>query len=76
MSGTSLVLLAMYSTLNVLAPHHPFAPSSAPWLIAFLMAAACLTLLATLSLHSLPERRTPERRPVHRRFSGPSARRH
>ncbi|MBS0241639.1 MAG: hypothetical protein JSS20_05630 [Proteobacteria bacterium] len=76
MTGTSLVLLTIYSTLNLLAPHHPIAPAAFPWLLALLMAAACLTCFAVFSKYHVPKRRRVTSSTIGRRFAGPGARRH
>ena len=78
MSGTSLVLLAMYSTVDVVGPaSRHLAPGLLPYLLALLMTAAalsCAGLLATRravrhsTVHSAP-------RTSVRRIGGPGERR-
>lgn len=77
MSGTSLVLLAMYSTVNVVSPGG-LSPTTMPYLLALLMMAAALTCTATLALYHVPKRSGAKGATLRkvRRFSGPSPRRH
>lgn len=56
MSGTSLVLLAMYSTVNVVSPHAAISESTLPIVLALLMASAALTCAGTLALYRAPNR--------------------
>lgn len=77
MSGTSLVLLAMYSTVNVVSPNGAIAAETIPYLTALLMLAAACCCVASLSLYNPPSRRVPRGPVLHkaRRFSGPRHRR-
>jgi uncharacterized protein (DUF58 family) len=79
MSGTSLVLLAMYSTVNVVGPAGTATGAVAPgWLLALLMMAAVLTLIAMLFLDPVPARvvpRGPSLPRAKRQLSGPRDRR-
>ncbi|MGE3916250.1 MAG: hypothetical protein AB7F78_11175 [Hyphomicrobiaceae bacterium] len=76
MSGTSLVILAMYSTVNVVSPHS-LSPETLPYLMALLMAAAALTCTATLALYHAPRRAKAKGATLSRvrRFGGPGERR-
>ena len=77
MSGTSLVILAMYSTVNVVTPHAAVAPETLPYLLALLMSAAALTCLSTLTLYRSPARGNVKGATLRkvRRFGGPRDRR-
>ena len=77
MSGTSLVLLAMYATVNVVSPNSELSPDSGPYLMALLMAAAALTCMGTIGLYHAPKRRSAKGATLYRvrRFSGPGQRR-
>jgi hypothetical protein len=79
MSGTQLVLLAMYSTVNVMGHHASNAvAANLPVLIGLLIAAAMMSLLLLKST-AMPERRVrkPTMGPprLARRASGPAPRR-
>lgn len=77
MSGTSLVILAMYSTVNVVAPASAIRPDGIPYLLALLMTAAALTCIASLAHYATPSRSAPKGASLRkiRRFSGPRERR-
>ena len=79
MSGTSLVILAMYSTVNVVGPAGlRISPAGHPYVLALLICAATLTLAAMLAVGGGPARVVPKG-PVlpraKRRFGGPRVRR-
>lgn len=79
MSGTSLILLAMYSTVNVVVPNGgPLTAGNYMFLVVMLAAAASLTLFG-MFLASTPQRRTVPKGPslprAQRRLTGPGARR-
>lgn len=78
MSGTSLVILAMYSTVNVVTQGGALSPHTLPYLVAVLIAAAILTCIATIGQLSMPTRTTAKGatlRGIVRRTSGPGVRR-
>ncbi len=77
MSGTSLVILAMYSTVNVVSPPSAITPDTMPYLLALLMTAAALTCVASLAHYAAPSRSAAKGASLNkiRRFSGPRARR-
>jgi|LNFM01.1.fsa_nt_gb hypothetical protein len=77
MSGTSLVILAMYSTVNVVSPASAMTPEEIPYLLALLMAAAALTCIASFAHYAPPSRSSAKGASLHkiRRFSGPRERR-
>lgn len=78
MSGTSLVILAMYSVANVASPSADVTVETMPYLLALLLTAAILTCLATLGQLTMPSRSQPKGasiRGVVRRMSGPGVRR-
>ncbi|MEZ5816313.1 MAG: hypothetical protein R3D44_04455 [Hyphomicrobiaceae bacterium] len=77
MTGTSLIISAMYATFNIVA-HRPFTTDSFPYVLALLMVAAILTCLASLSLHQSPGRRSPKGAKLRniRTLRGPAVRRH
>lgn len=77
MSGTSLVLLAMYSTVNVVAPHGAITPERFPYVLALLMVAAALACAGTLALYHSPSRAGARGAvlPKVRRLAGPRDRR-
>lgn len=75
MTGTSLLISAMYATFNIIV--QPSTPGTFPYVLALLMAAAILTCLASLSLHG-GSRRAPAKGATLRnirRLSGPAPRR-
>ncbi len=60
MSSTSLVLLAMYSTINVASPAGSAAAMTAPTvMLALLVVAAALTILGIVCLNEAPARAVP-----------------
>jgi len=77
-TGTSLLISAMYATFNIVN-HKPFTPDSFPYVLALLMVAAILTCLASVSLHSGSgvKRSAPKGARLRniRRLSGPNPRR-
>ena len=79
MSGTQLVLLAMYSTVNVVGPAGMrISTDLVPLLVCLLIAAAVMTFLLMQSLSSLPERfirPVPKQPRLLRRHGGPAPRR-
>ena len=77
MSGTSLVLLAMYSTVNVVGPGGAVTEQSLPYVLALLMCAAALTCASTLALYRTPTRNGVKGATISRarRISGPRERR-
>lgn len=77
MSGTSLVILAMYATVNVVAPHGAITPESFPYILALLMAAIALACVGTAALYHAPSRSGARGAVLHkaRRFVGPRDRR-
>lgn len=77
MSGTSLVLLAMYSTINVVAPHGAITSETFPYVLALLMAAVALACAGTLALYRVPSRVGARGAilPKVRRLAGPRDRR-
>ncbi len=80
MSGTSLIILAMYSTVNVVAPNGSMLTSANyVFLVTMLVAAASLTLLG-MFITATPSRRVMPKGPslprAQRRLSGPGVRRH
>ena len=80
MSGTSLVLLAMYSTVNVMGPGGTgIARSEEPFVLALLLTAGVLTLAGMLLVGSGPAVRAVPKGPVlaraKRHVSGPRERR-
>ena len=76
MTGTSLLISAMYATFNIVN-HRQLTPDSFPYVLALLMVAAILTCIASVSLHN-GMRRSPAKgatlRKI-RRLSGPAPRR-
>lgn len=77
MSGTSLVLLAMYSTVNVVSPYGAVTEQNLPYLLALLMMAAALTCAGTLALYNAPSRGSAKGATIlkARRLTGPRERR-
>lgn len=77
MSGTSLVLLAMYSTVNVVGPNGAITDQNLPYVLALLMCAAALTCAGTLALYRTPSRTGVKGATITRarRISGPRERR-
>jgi hypothetical protein len=77
LSGTSLVILAMYSTVNVVSPHGAVTPQSFPYVLALLMAAVALACAGTLALYQTPSRTGARGAtlPKARRLVGPRDRR-
>ena len=79
MSGTSLLILAMYSTVNVVGPSGShLATAALPAIMCLLMFAAVLTCAAMLAETALPERRLvdgPATNGLRRRHAGPKPRR-
>ena len=80
MSGTSLVLLAMYSTVNVMGPGGAAVGRSyEPFLLALLLTAGVLTFAGMLLVGSGPAARAVPKGPVlqraRRHLSGPRERR-
>lgn len=79
MSSTSLIILAMYSTVNVFSPATgTLTPGNSVFLLVLLFAAASLALYGMV-LASMPKRRAISKGSslprVQRRFAGPGARR-
>jgi len=76
-SGTSLVILAMYATVNVVAPHGTVTSQSFPYLLALLMAAVALACAGTIALYHAPSRSRARGAvlPKARRIVGPRDRR-
>lgn len=79
MTGTSLVILAMYSTVNVVGPSGSHvSPDALPWLFCLLMVAAVLTSVAMYHETNIPNRTAPKKVPLDglsRRHPGPKSRR-
>jgi hypothetical protein len=80
MTGTSLVLLAMYSTVNVVGPAGAhLSPQQLPLLLATLMAAGALTLLGMFIVAGSPPKRVVPKGAVlpkaRRHLAGPGERR-
>lgn len=77
-SGTSLVILAMYSAVNVVGPAGKVETAFQPYLLALLLAAVAMTCLATVALYEPPQRNGAKGATIRkaRRFSGPAPRRH
>jgi hypothetical protein len=79
LSGTQLVLLAMYSTVNVVGPAGANLDFRLlPMLACLLVAAAVMTCLQMHIATSLPQRRVspgPKLARLRRRHAGPAARR-
>ena len=77
MSGTSLTLLAMYATVDVVQEGSNISVDTLPYLIALLMVAAALTCAAMTAQLQLPQRVAPAGARLHRlkRFHGPGERR-
>jgi hypothetical protein len=79
LSGTKLVLLAMYSTVNVVGPTGSHLdPNSIPALMCLLIAAAVMTCWLAYSLTVVPKRppqKGPKFKPLRRSHSGPTPRR-
>lgn len=79
LSGSQLVILAMYSTVNVVGPHGSHInPASMPVIMSLLLAAAIMSLLLLYSV-SMPQR-TAYKPPIKvqrlsRRTRGPAPRR-
>lgn len=76
MSSTSLIILAMYSTINVLSPStEQLTPGNSVFLIVLLCAAVSLAMFGMIA-SSVPKRRAmPKRAPMARaqpRFGGPA----
>ncbi len=79
MSSTSLIILAMYSTINVLSPNtDQLTPGNSIFLLMLLFAAASLAMFG-MFVASLPKRRFVSKRAamprVQHRFAGPGQRR-
>ncbi len=79
LSGTQLVLLAMYSTVNVVGPAGSHIElDHIPALICLLIAAAVMTFWQVYSMCTLPERKTftgPKTTRMKRRLAMPGPRR-
>ncbi|MDX2155531.1 MAG: hypothetical protein SFW09_03390 [Hyphomicrobiaceae bacterium] len=79
MSGTSLVLLAMYSTVNVVGPAgHALPPNHLSSIVGLLLMSAALTAAGIFGMHSSPRRvvpRGPSLPRAKRRLTGPAPRR-
>ncbi len=80
MTGTQLVLLAMYSTVNVVGPAgNHLQPQSLPLVICLLIGAASLTCWQVYEMTRMPRRASqsgPKFTPMRRHYSGPALRRH
>lgn len=79
MSSTSLILLAMYSTVNVVGPATgSLTHANQVFLVALLLAAASLAVFGML-LTSMPQQRSVRKGPslprLQRRITGPGVRR-
>ncbi|MEZ5854812.1 MAG: hypothetical protein R3D67_08740 [Hyphomicrobiaceae bacterium] len=79
MSGTSLVLLAMYSTVNVMGPGGMATRSGEPYILALLLAAGVFTFAGMLIVGSGPAARHVPKGPAlaraRRHMAGPRERR-
>ena len=79
LTGTQLVLLAMYSTVNVVGPAGSHINASyLPYLLATLIAAGVMTCLQVHLLTRVPPQRVykgPKSKPVRRKLVGPAPRR-
>ena len=79
LSGTQLVLLAMYSTVNVVGPAGSHIElDHIPVLICLLISAAVMTCWQVYSMYALPERKTfkgPKTTRMKRRLAMPAPRR-
>ncbi len=77
MSGTSLVLLAMYATVGVVAPHGAITSDTFPYVLALLMTGIALACAGTVALYRAPNRSKARGAvlPKARRLVGPRQRR-
>lgn len=75
-SGTSLVLLAMHATVNVVGPASAHIEAHRPALLGALFVAATFAAVGVLTANTPPTRRAPPAKPQPaRRIAGPRERR-